>query len=179
MEFEEIHRKVIYQGSVFDVHSVHIRLPDQREKDYDLVVHGKAVVLVPIDQDGNILFVKQFRLGANQVLLELPAGVLDERETPENCANREIREEIGMAAQHLQKIGEMYITPGYCTEYQYIFLAQRLKHDPLSSDADEFIRVRRIPVERAYEMVQRGEINDAKTLAALLLAQPFIQTKNL
>jgi ADP-ribose pyrophosphatase len=174
MEFREIHRKEIYQGNIFDVHRVHIQLPDEREKDYDLVIHDKAVVLVPIDQNGNILFVQQFRLGANQVLLELPAGVLNEGETPENCAKREIREETGMAACNLQKIGEMYITPGYCTEYQYIFLAQGLRDDPLSSDADEFIHVRRITIEHAYEMVRRGEINDAKTLAALLLAQPFL-----
>jgi ADP-ribose pyrophosphatase len=179
MEFKEISREEIYQGSVFDVQRVHIRLPNQLEKDYDLVVHAKAVVLVPIDQDGNLLFVQQFRLGAGQVLLELPAGILDKGETPEKCAKREIREETGMAAQHLQKIGEMYITPGYCTEYQYIFLAQGLKHNPLSSDADEFIHVQQIPVEEAYEMVGRGEINDAKTIAALLLAQPFIQSRNL
>lgn len=174
---KEINRKEVYKGRAFDVHQVKLHMPDQTEKIYDLVVHPGAVVIVPLDEQGRLLFVHQFRLGADAEVLELPAGVLAKGERPEVCARREIREETGMAAKSWQKLGEMYIAPGYCTEYQHIFLATELSDDPLQADSDEFIELVKIPVGEAYEMVKDGRLYDGKTLAALLLAQPYLQKK--
>ena len=171
MNFEEIQREITYHGRAFDVQRVKLRLPNQKETTYDLVEHRGAVVIVPLDSDGNIWFVEQYRLGAKQVLLELPAGTLENGEDPQTCAAREIREEIGMAAGQITPLGEVFITPGYSSERQYLYLAQDLNTDPLQADDDEFLKVCKYPVKTVFEMVKQGKIKDGKTLAALLMAQ--------
>jgi len=177
MDFEEIEREVSYQGRAFDVNRVHLKFPDSHTRIYDLVVHPGAVVIVPLDDEGNLLFVRQYRLGASQELLELPAGVLEPGETPETAARREIREETGMAANQWTRLGEMYIAPGYCTEHQYIYLARGLISAPLQADSDEYLHLQKILLEKAYQMAREGSIQDAKTLAALLLAERYLQNR--
>ena len=175
MDFTILNRKVIYEGRVFDVQKVLARLPDGREHEYDLVSHAGAVTLVPVDQDGNMWFVRQFRLGALQELLELPAGLMEKDEPPEISAGRELREEIGMAADELRQLGQFYMAAGYSSEYMYIYLATGLHSSPLEQDEDEFLQVQAIPVKQVYEMVHANQIHDGKTLAALLLAEPFLK----
>jgi len=175
MDFTILSRKTIYEGRVFDIQKVLVRLPDGREHEYDLVSHSGAVTLVPVDQDGNIWFVRQFRLGALQELLELPAGVMEKDEPPEISAGRELREEIGMAADELRQLGQFYMAAGYSSEYMYIYLATGLHSSPLEQDEDEFLQVQAIPVKQVYEMVHANQIHDGKTLAALLLAEPFLK----
>jgi ADP-ribose pyrophosphatase len=108
-------------------------------------------------------------------LLELPAGTLDGDEDPAVCAAREIREETGMAAGTLTKVGDFYLAPGYSTEFMHVFLATDLSFDPLEADADEFLSVEHIPVAEAIRMAERGEMPDAKSLAALLLAKSSLE----
>ena len=174
MDFTILNRKVIYEGRAFDVQKVLARLPDGREHEYDLVSHRGAVTLVPVDQDGNLWFVRQFRLGAMQELLELPAGVMEENEAPEVSAERELREEIGMAAKELRELGQFYMAAGYSSEYLYIYLPTGLYPSPLAQDPDEFLQVQAIPVKQVFEMVHANQVHDGKTLAALLLVEPFI-----
>ena len=174
MDFTILNRKTIYEGRAFDVQKVLARLPDGREHEYDLVSHSGAVTLVPVDQDGNIWFVCQFRVGALQELLELPAGLMEKNEPPEISAGRELREEIGMAAEELRELGQFYMAPGYSSEYMYIYLATGLHTSPLPQDEDEFLQVQAIPVKQVYEMVHANQVRDGKTLAALLLAEPFL-----
>jgi ADP-ribose pyrophosphatase len=169
----EIGRERHYVGRAFDVYRVEIRMPDKQEGLYDLVVHPGAVVILAVDKE-DLIFVRQHRIGAGIPLLELPAGVLNKNEPPEDCAFREIREETGMAARSLQKLGAFYSTPGYCTEFQHVFLATGLFDDPLEPDTDEFIELVRIPIDNAYQMALDGEIQDGKTLAAMLLAKPHL-----
>jgi ADP-ribose pyrophosphatase len=177
MQFEILDRNLLFEGKVFDVERIHTRLPDGRTNDYDMVKHHGSVTIVPYDQDGNIWFVEQYRLGAEQVLLELPAGVIEQGEDPVQCAHREVREEIGMAATELKKLGEMYLAPGYSTELMTVFLATGIYQAPLKADSDEFLRTKKIPLQRVYKMTSRGEIRDSKTLAALLMAQPDLLNK--
>jgi ADP-ribose pyrophosphatase len=108
-------------------------------------------------------------------LLELPAGTREEEEPYEDCARREIREETGMEAGKLQKVGEFYLAPGYSTELMAVFLATELKENPLQADDDEFLQVEKIPLKKAFAMAERGDIPDAKSLAALLLARPYLE----
>jgi len=115
--------------------------------------------------------VRQYRHAAGLDLLELPAGTRDEDEDPEVCARREIREETGMAAGKLEHLGGFYLAPGYSTEYMHVYLATDLHHDPLEADADEFLSLEAVPLAEALARAARGEIPDAKSLAALLIAQ--------
>jgi ADP-ribose pyrophosphatase len=119
--------------------------------------------------------VRQYRHAAGEDLLELPAGTRDGDEPFEVCAAREIREETGMEASSLQKVGEFYLAPGYSSEFMAVFLARGLKENPLDADEDEFLKVEKIPVKKAIEMAERGEVPDAKSLAALLLARPYLR----
>ena len=103
-------------------------------------------------------------------------GALDENETPEACARREVREETGMAAGKLEQIGGFYLAPGYSTEYMFVFLATDLRHDPLEADADEFLKAESVPIAKALRMAENGEIPDAKSLAAFTMARSRLES---
>ena len=118
-----------------------------------------------------------YRHPAGKELLELPAGTLRKSETPEACALREIREETGYAAGNLVKLGEFFLAPGYSTEYMHVYLATELTLSPLPGDEDEFISLQPVAIDQAYELALNGELEDGKTLAALLLAGPYIHTQ--
>lgn len=175
MPFETLNSEQIYQGRVFNVRRDRVRLPNGEETHLDIVEHNDAVTLLPIDEMGRIWFVRQYRHPAGEEVLELPAGVVEDGEPPEESALREIREETGMAAGQIQKIGEFYLAPGYSAEFMHVYLARDLKPDALEADADEFLTVEQYSVKEAYEMVGSGLIRDAKTLAALFLARPFLE----
>jgi ADP-ribose pyrophosphatase len=176
MPFELIKSELLLQGRAFKIRRDTMKAPDGRETKYDIVDHGGSVVLLPVDQDGNLLFVRQYRHAAGADLLELPAGTRDGDEPFEDCAAREIREETGMEAGSLTHIGSFYLAPGYSTEYMAVFLATDLKPNPLPADDDEFLSVEKIPVREAIQSAERGRIPDSKSLAALLLARPHLET---
>jgi len=171
MQSTILERKVAYQAHAFNVQRVTVQLPDGRTHPYDLVIHNPAVTIVALDDDRRIWFVRQYRVGADGDLLELPAGVLNPGEDPAVGAAREIREEIGQSAAHLEKIGEFYMAAGYCNEFMHVFLATGLKPDPLDADEDEFLQTESIPAGEVYEMTASGRLRDSKSLASLLLAQ--------
>ena len=168
--FRVEHSETVFQGRVFAVRRDRVRLPDGNTTELDIITHHGAVTLVPLDADGRIWFVRQYRHAAGEALLELPAGTLEPGEAPEVCAAREIREETGFAAAHLRLLGEFYLAPGYSTEYQYVYLATGLSPDPLPQDADEFLEPVALPVAEVRRRALSGGFRDAKTLAALLLA---------
>ena len=173
-KFEVIDHTLEFQGRAFQVDRLNLRLPDGRSHVFDLVRHHNSVSIMPIDEQGNLLFVRQYRVGAECDLLELPAGVMEGDEDPRVGADREVREETGMAAHNLRQIGQAYLAPGYTTELMYFFLAEDLYPAPLAQDADEFIELVKIPIAEAYRMAHEGKIYDSKTLAALLLAEKYI-----
>ena len=171
MPFELLRSEILLKGRAFAIRRDWMKTTDGRETKFDIIEHGGSVVIVPLDSDGNLLFVRQYRHATGQDLLELPAGTLEENEDPDVCAAREIREETGFAAGKLERLGQFYLAPGYSTEFMVVYLATDLTHDPLEADADEFLSVERIPFAQALEMARRGEMPDAKSLAALFLCQ--------
>ena len=175
MPFEFVSSEVLLQGRVFKIRRDTLRTPDGRETKYDIIEHGGSVVIVPIDKEGNVLFVRQYRHATGQELLELPAGTRDGEEPFEECAAREIREETGMEAGTLEKVGEFYLVPGYSTEFMAVFLATGLQDNPLDQDEDEFLQLEKIPVKQVSAMFERGDVLDAKSLAAWLLARPHLE----
>jgi ADP-ribose pyrophosphatase len=174
MPFELIRSETLLQGRAFKIRRDYLKTPDGRETRLEIIEHGGSVVLIPIDAEGNLLFVRQYRHAAGKDLLELPAGTRDDDESFEECAAREIREETGMEAGILQKVGEFYLAPGYSSEFMVVFLARGLKANPLDADYDEFLQVEKIPLKQAIQMAERGDVPDAKSLAALLLAKPYL-----
>jgi ADP-ribose pyrophosphatase len=177
MPFETLNKETVYRGKAFDVRRDQVRLPNGQVAFLDIVEHPGAVTLIPIDSQDRILFVRQYRHAAGLDLLELPAGTLEEGEEPEVCAHREVREETGMSAGKMRKIGGFLLAPGYSTEYLTIYLATDLYPDPLQGDDDEFISVENIPLKKVPELISQGVIQDAKSLAAWLLAQPFLERR--
>jgi ADP-ribose pyrophosphatase len=175
MPFELLESEIVYPGRAFTIRRDMLRLPDGRETRLDIVEHVGSVVILPVDADGNLLFVRQYRHAAGLDLLELPAGTLDEGESPEACSRREVREETGMAAGNLEELGGFYLAPGYSTEYMHVYLATELHPDPLEADADEFLTVERLPLAKALTSAARGKILDAKSLAALFMAQARLE----
>ena len=175
MPIQYLKSELIYESRAFKVKRDTVRMPDGRLAHYDVVEHVAAVTLVPVDLAGNMYFVRQYRSGLHDLLLELPAGILNAGEEPETCAKREIREEIGQAAGKIEPIGEVYLSPGYSTEYMYFFLATELFPSPLEQDEDEFLDIETIPVDQVYTLAEAGSLKDGKTLAALLLARPRLK----
>jgi ADP-ribose pyrophosphatase len=172
---DTIHQETMYRGRAFTVRRDELRYANLPSFHLDIIEHPGAVTILPIDAEGHILFVRQYRHASGKELLELPAGTLDENEGPEACALREIREETGFATTNLVKLGEFWLAPGYSTEYMYVYLATDLHAAPLPGDEDEFITLEPIPIQQAYAMALNGELQDGKSLAALLLARPHLQ----
>jgi ADP-ribose pyrophosphatase len=176
MPFELLRSEVLMKGRAFTIRRDYLKTPDGRETRFEIVEHGGSVIIIPVDDEGNLLFVRQYRHAAGMDLLELPAGTRDGDEPFEECAAREIREETGMEAGTLKHVGSFYLAPGYSTEYMGVFLATDLKHNPLEADDDEFLSVEKLPIKEALALAERGEMPDAKSLAALLMARPYLET---
>jgi ADP-ribose pyrophosphatase len=176
MPFELIKSEPLMQGRAFKIRRDLLKTPDGKETKLDIIEHGGSVVIIPVDADGNLLFVRQYRHAAGIDLLELPAGTRDGDEPYKECAAREIREETGMEAGKLKDLGRFYLAPGYSTELMGVFLATDLKHNPLQADDDEFLVVEKMSLKEAMQLVKSGKMLDAKTLAALLLAKSHLNS---
>ena len=160
----------VFDGRIVRVRADAVLLPNGRNATREVVEHRPSVVVVPLDADGNAVLVRQYRYPAEQVLLEAPAGVVEESETPDDCAMRELQEEIGFSSRDLRALGGFWMSPGYCTEFMYAYLAKDLVPSRLEADADESIEVERVSISRVSRLIRLGEIQDAKTIAALLMA---------
>ncbi|HEX2909324.1 MAG TPA: NUDIX hydrolase [Chloroflexia bacterium] len=133
----------------------------------EIVVHPGAVVMIPVGPDGKIILVRQWRRASGKVLLELPAGTLEEGEEPAVTADRELQEEIGFKAGKLTAMGGFFSAPGFCTEYLHLFLAEDLSESRLDPDANEEIEVETYSLEEAIDLIEQGIIEDAKSVAGL------------
>ena len=168
---EFIDSRKVFSGRVFDVSVDTVREAD-RTYIREVVHHPGSAVILPAFDDGTIALVKQYRHPAVKYLLELPAGTLNDQERPEVGAARELEEELGLIAGNLEKLSEFFVSPGFCEEKMWLYLATELAPTAQKLDDDEFIEVVRLPIDRALQMISDGEIEDAKTIIGLLLAAP-------
>lgn len=165
--------KEIFRGRVFDITIDTIREGDstyQRE----IVHHPGSAVIIPIFDDGTIALVRQYRHPAVRYLLEAPAGTLKRGEVPEEGAARELEEELGFVAGRLQKLSEFFVSPGFCEEKMWIYLATELMETQQQLEDDEILEVVRLPFSQALGMISTGEIEDAKTIIGVMLAAPRV-----
>ena len=163
----------IFSGRVFAVTVDTIR---EGETTYqrEVVRHPGSAVIVPVFEDGSVALVRQYRHPAVRYLLEAPAGTLNRGERPDEGAARELEEELGFVAGKLEKLSEFFVTPGFCGEKMWLYLATELTETKQQLEDDELLEVVRLPFSRALEMITAGEIEDAKTIIGLMLAAPRI-----
>ena len=161
----ESHR--LYEGRVLSLRVDRVNLPSGRSTVREVVEHAPVVAIVPLDGEGNVLLVRQYRLPAKRSLLEIPAGGVDPGESAEDAAQRELQEEVGERAGRLERLCSFFASPGYCDEYMHLYLATELEPSALKADVDENIEVVRLPLSEALQLIERGEICDAKTIVGL------------
>ncbi len=158
-----------FEGRIIRVRTDTVRLPNGAEAGREVVEHPGGVCVAPLTEDGDLLFVRQYRYPYGETVLELPAGKRDrDGEDPLTCGKRELLEETGATAENYTFLGKVYPTPGFCNEIIYLYLATDLQFGEAQPDEDEFVEVERIPLQRAVEMVMNNEIPDAKTQIAIL-----------
>ncbi len=166
-----IGKKTVFEGILIDVEAWKTTLPDGREADREIVRHMGGAAVVALNDAGEVFFVEQWRAPFEGTMLELPAGKLDRAgEDRLHCARRELLEETGLTARNWRHLTDLLPSPAYLTEVIGIFLATDLAQGDSRPDDGEFLRLKRIPLGEARNMVMRGEIADAKTVAGILMA---------
>tara|TARA_B100001123_G_scaffold443706_1_gene590419 strand:- start:1427 stop:1978 length:552 start_codon:yes stop_codon:yes gene_type:complete len=169
-KFEVVSSKYVYQGRVVHLRTDNVRtFLSDKTVCREVVEHSGSVGIVAIDEDDNVYLVSQYRHAVDKVLMEIPAGTLEKGESSIETAKRELREEIGMSADHLISTGSFYLAPGYSSEIMEVYIAKGLKVDPLPKDVDEDIVVHMVPFEKLVAQICSGEFTDIKTVAAVLL----------
>ena len=168
-----IHSEEIFRGRVFDV-TVDTILERDTTYKREVVHHPGSAVIVPAFPDGTIALVRQYRHPAVRYLLEVPAGTLNRGERPEEGAARELEEELGFVAGKLLKLTEFFVSPGFCEEKMWLYLATEMTQTEQQLEDDELLDVVRLPLSQALEMITDGEIEDAKTIIGLMLAAPHL-----
>lgn len=165
-----IRSEYVYRGKVVTLRRDYVVMGDGAEAVREVVEHRGAVAVVPKLDAGTILLVRQYRQAVGEMLLEIPAGTLEEGESPEACAARELEEEVGYRAGRLRKLFQQYLAPGYSSEILHVFVGEDLLPASAHPDADEELETVAVAVHDVERMIRSGEICDAKSIAGLLVA---------
>ena len=168
-------RSNIYAGRVFNLVIETVALGSGAATRMEIIEHPGAAAIVPFIDATDVVMLRQYRHAVQANLWEIPAGTLDPQETELACAKRELAEEAGYAAAQWQKLGEIVPVPGYSNERIHIYLAKDLSATEQNLDEDEVIEVHRFAFDEALSMIRRGEIQDAKTISGLYLADRYLK----
>lgn len=168
LEEKQLSSQEIFKGKVVELVRDTVLLEDNTEATREVIKHPGGVGILPLDDDGNVYMVRQFRYPHKRVMLEIPAGKMEWGEDPLDTAKRELKEEIGADADEFINLYPLIPTPAYCCEVTHLYLARGLKFSKQHLDIDEFLDVEKIPLELLVKMVMDGEIIDGKTQAAIL-----------
>ena len=171
MLFEKtVSKETKFTGRVFQVEVKTITTPEGVTSHREIVLHNGGCAILPVDSEMNCYFVKQFRSPFEKVMLEAPAGKIEEGEDPLYCASREITEETGLIAKIIECVGAVTATPGYCSEIISLFIGTDLEYKGGTPDLNEYIATVKMPLSEALKMADSGEIEDSKTLVLLYKA---------
>ena len=160
-----------YRGRGVNMRVDTVETPSGRRTTREIAEHSDCIAVAVLDEQDNVLLVRQFRYPVGDFLLEVPAGGIDPGESALDAARRELQEEIGYYPQEMEELGGFYAIPGYGTEYLHCFLARKLKPSRLIAEDSESIELVRVPLERIPQLIGSGEIRDAKSIAILHLLQ--------
>ena len=164
-----INSNTVYRGKIVNLRLDTVINADSHESIREVVEHSNCIAIVAIDEKDRVLLVRQFREAIGKTSLEIPAGGIEPGEDPTQAMQRELREETGYQASHTCKMGGFYSSPGYSTEYLYLYLATGLQEAPLYAEDTAEIELIRIPIQQIPRFIASGEISDAKSVAGLLL----------
>ncbi len=169
--YRTISSSTVYTGKAFSVSQEEVELPTGSIVKRDIVRHPGAVVILPITDNGQLLLVRQYRHSVGKSILEFPAGTLDPKELPLNCAKRELAEEVGQQAAEWQALGTLFPAPGFCDEKQHLFIARALSPFRLPGDEDEIIEVEALNIEQVESAIISGEMEDGKSISIFMRAR--------
>ena len=161
-----ISSEYVYKGHIGSLRVDMVKFPSGELKPREVVEHKPAVAILPVDEKGRILLVKQYRHAVVEEIFEIPAGIVENGEEPRGAASRELREEIGFLPRRLEEIAEIYSSPGFCTEKIYVYYAAELAPSPLPQDDDEYIEVFGFAPAEIEKMISERKIRDGKTVMA-------------
>jgi ADP-ribose pyrophosphatase len=169
-EFEEktVSVERLHEGRIINLREDTVALPSGRVAKREIVEHKGAVAILPVRENGKIVLVRQYRKPAEEVLLEIPAGGLNAGEDPAACAERELMEECGLRAGRMTKLFACLLAPGYSTELIHIFLAEDLEDKTAQPEEDENLEIVEYSLDELLQLLDAGQIRDAKTIAAVL-----------
>ncbi|MBQ8600092.1 MAG: NUDIX hydrolase [Clostridia bacterium] len=174
---KKLEEQSVYEGMIFTVYHGKVSLPNGKEAYRDRIEHHGGAGILPLDSEGNIYLVKQFRYGVNKYLLEIPAGKLEMGEDPQDTVVRELQEEVGFAPQRVTPLGHMELSPAYLGEITYLYLGQDLTPCKAELDEDEFLEIVKMPFKEALQGVLNGTITDGKTQVAILKAAMILENQ--
>jgi len=176
MDYEEKTKSVknIFDGNIIKLRVETVELPDGKTATRELISHGGGVGVIAVDENGEVFMVSQYRIAAREMMMEIPAGKIDNGEDPLECGKRELIEETGYAAEEFTYLGTYYATPGYCEEKLHLYLARKLKFVGQRLDEGEFLNVKKYKLDDLCNMVMENKINDAKTAIAILKAKMIL-----
>jgi ADP-ribose pyrophosphatase len=159
----------IHRGRALNLRADTVKDTADRETIREVVEHSDCVAVVALDDQDNVLMVRQFRYAVDRLLLEIPAGGIDPGEQPADAVRRELQEEIGYLPRQMERLGGFYAIPGYGTEYLHCYIATDLAPSRLVAEDSESIELVRVPVREIPRLIKSGEVCDAKSIAALLM----------
>lgn len=174
----KISSKEIFKGEIIKLYLDKVKLPSGKIATREKIYHPGAVGIVPLNKNGNIFVVKQFRYPIKKVLIEIPAGKIDKNETPHDCAGRELKEEIGAVGGKLIHLASFYSSPGFCNEIMHVYLAVDFIKKENSLEDDEFLQIVELKMEDALSYIKSGKIKDAKTIIGILLVHDYMVRKS-
>ena len=170
MQEKLIESKTAFQGRAVSLRIDRIRKKSGEETTREIVWHADCIAVVVLDGRGNVIMEKQFRRPTEKALLEIPAGGIEYEEKPEDAVRRELQEEIGMLPGKMTRLGGFYAAPGYCTEYLHLYLAEDLTPSKLTAEDTDEIEIVSVPLSEVRDLIDSGQICDAKSIAGLLWA---------